>query len=307
MTVVPAGPNNGRAPLRGYAEWRPQARARETLGHVEEVFERYADHLPLTARQVFYSLVAAGHIDKTEQGYDRLCDVLKRGRRAGLIAFGDIRDDGVIVQSGEVFDGVEDFEEATARRAKRYRRDRQAGQPYRIELWCEAAGMLGQLARVAGAYSVPVFSASGFASLSAVRLIAERALDWEHVPTLLLHVGDFDPSGESIFTALSEDAAAFVRADRVLATTRLEAQRVALTAGQVQAYALPTAPAKASDARSRAWTGGTCQLEALAPDDLAQIVRDAIEEHLDRDEYHETLVMEQDDRAELLGLPRGDS
>jgi hypothetical protein len=304
---VPAGPNNGRAPLRGYAEWRPQARARETLGRVEEVFERYADHLPLTARQVYYSLVAAGHIDKTEKGYDHLCDVLKRARRARMVDFTDIRDDGMSVISPDFYYGVEDFHEQTGRRAQRFRRDREEGQPQRIELWCEAAGMLGQLERVARDFSIPVYSGGGFLSLSAVRLVADRALAADR-PTLLLHVGDYDPSGEDIYKSMTEDAAAFVREDRTVHTIYLEAQRVALTAQQVADHALPTAPPKATDGRSRNWTGGgTCQLEALPPDDLATIVRTAIEEHFVLDTYNRVVAMERNDRAELLGLPRGDS
>lgn len=106
---VPAGRKNGPAPLRGYAPWRPQARASYTLGHVEDTFARYVDHLPLTARQVYYSLVAAGHLDKTEAGYDHLCDVLKRGRRAGMIKFSDIRDDGVVARQVSAFGGVDAF------------------------------------------------------------------------------------------------------------------------------------------------------------------------------------------------------
>lgn len=305
---VPSRRNNGqRAPLRGYAEWRPQARARETLSHVEEVFDRYADHLPLTARQIYYSLVAAGHLDKTEAGYDHLCDVLIRARRARLIAFADIRDDGMSVIAPDFYYGVEDFHEETGRRARRFRRDREEGQPQRIELWCEAAGMLGQLERVARDFSIPVYSGGGFSSLSAVRLVADRALSAGR-PTLLLHVGDFDPSGESIFTSLSEDAAAFVREDRTVHTIYLDAQRVALTAQQVADYELPTAPPKATDGRSRGWTGGgTCQLEALPPDDLAEIVRTAIEEHFVLDTYNQTLALERNDRAELLGLPSGET
>lgn len=92
---------------------------------------------------------------------------------------------------------VEDFWNDTGRRIRDYRRDRQEGQRYRVELWCEAAGMAPQLARVCDEYSVPVFSSGGFASLTAVRLIAHRALE-RIQPTILLHVGDYDPSGESI-------------------------------------------------------------------------------------------------------------
>ena len=299
-----AGREVGRRRPRGYAAWAPQASTRVLLADVHEVLDRYHDHLPLTIRQVYYALVGAERLEKTELAYARLGEHLNRARRAGMVSFDAIRDDGVLVSEEDCFTGIGDFEEATARRARRYRRDRQAGQPQRLELWSEASGMVGQLARVAADYSIPVFSASGFASLSAVRLIADRALQWDSMTTLL-HVGDLDPSGESIFAAIAQDAAAFVRADRTLQTTRLEAVRVALTRGHVAQFSLPTAPVKASDTRSRGWTGGTCQLEALPPDVLAAIVRDAIEAQLDLDEYRYQVSLERQDRAELLGLPRG--
>jgi len=119
--------------------------------------------------------------------------------------------------------------------------------------------------------------------------IAERALD-RLVPTVLLHVGDFDPSGESIFTAMSQDAAAFVRADRIIETLAIEPVRVALTADQVAAFNLPTA-------RSAKWQGGTCQLEALAPDELAEIVRAEIENRIDFEIFEFVLAQERDDRS----------
>ena len=75
----------------------------------------------------------------------------------------------------------------------------------------------------------------------------------------------------------------------------------------MSAHGLPTAPAKASDARSAGWNGGTCQLEALPPDVLAAIVRRAIEDRLDREGFEAEVDQERDDRQEiLLGLPWGD-
>jgi hypothetical protein len=166
--------------------------------------------------------------------------------------------------------------------------------------------MAPQLARVANEFSVPVLSAGGFASLTAVRHIADRALDRD-VPTVLLHVGDLDPSGESIFSAMASDAAAFVEADRVIQPQRIIARRVALTREQVIEHDLPTAPAKVTDQRSWAWHGETCQVEALAPDVLAGIVTEAIERWFDLDVLAEERAREEYDRTELLRmLPRGD-
>lgn len=136
MTVASftAGRENGRRRPRGYADWSPHPSTQVLLDDVDEVLDRYDDHLPLTIRQVFYALVGAERLDKTEAAYARLGEHLNRARRARKIPFDAIRDDGVITIHTDYFDGVEDFHEDTARRARQYRRDRQAGQPRRIEL-----------------------------------------------------------------------------------------------------------------------------------------------------------------------------
>ena len=302
---ITAGRELGRRRPRGYAEWAPQKATRALLEDVDDILDRYSDHLPLTIRQVFYALVGAERLEKTELAYARLGEHLNRARRAGLIDFDAIRDDGVVTISPDWYLDVEDFWDQAARRARSYRRDREAGQPQLIELWCESAGMLPQLARVAAEFSIPVYSASGFLSLTATRQIADRALDGTR-PTVLLHVGDLDPSGQSIFDTIAADAAAFVEADRVIQTLRIEPVRVALTAAQAVDYELPTAPAKATDGRSASWEGGTCQVEALAPDDLAAIVREAITSRMDMVRLAAEVSRESDDRRELLwSLPAG--
>jgi hypothetical protein len=303
--MITSSRENGRRRPRGYADWRPQRKTLVLLKAVAEVLEEYEHYLPLTVRQVFYRLVGAYGYEKTELAYSRLCEHLVRARRARLIPFEAIRDDGVVTYSSRWHAGVEEFWDDAVDRARDYRRDRQAGQPRYVELWCEAAGMAPQLARVADEYSVPVFSAGGFASLSAVRLIVQRAIRRDG-PTLLLHVGDFDPSGESIFDAIVEDSRAFAFEDAVIATQRIEGWRLALTAGQVREHELPTAPAKATDSRSARWEGGTCQLEALAPDVLASIVGDALYELFDPMIMRDEVEAEARDRTQLLlALPAG--
>jgi hypothetical protein len=303
--TVTAGRHNRRRRPRGYAQWRPQPRTLGLLERVEAVLGEYSAHLPLTVRQIFYRLVAQHGYEKSESAYERLGNVLVRARRAKMVPFESIRDDGVVTQYTRFYEDVADFKDDAARRARAYRRDRQAGQGQYVELWCEAAGMLQQLARVADPYSVPVYSCGGFASLTATHSIAARALKRD-VPTVLLHVGDLDPSGESIFEAMAEDAAAFVREDRSIELPEIDAVRVALTRAQVARYGLPTAPAKGSDRRSASWQGETCQLEALDPSLLANVVEAAIAVHIDLDIFEEELDSEKADRAELLGLPRGD-
>lgn len=304
MSEITARRETGRRRPRGYAPWKPQAKTRALLRDVEHVLAEYGDYLPLTVRQIFYRLVASFDYPKDERAYNRLAEAMVRARRARMVDFDLIRDDGVVTVPGDYYAGPEDFWDATGKRINGYRRDRQEGQPVRIELWCEAAGMLEQLSRVAARYSVPVYSAGGFVSLTGVRGIAERALD-RLAPTILLHVGDLDPSGESIFEAMAADAAAFVEADRSIQTLRIEPVRVALTSEQVSEHGLPTAPAKLTDGRSASWEGETCQLEALPPDLLARIVEGAIRENVDHDRREQEIEAERQDVAELRGLMPG--
>jgi hypothetical protein len=294
-----SGRDNGRKRPRGYAAWRPRAKTLALLDTVATVLDEYDEYLPLSVRQVFYRLVATAAYPKTEDAYGRLCEVLTRARRAGLIAFDAVRDDGVTTSSHGWYGSPADFWDDAVQRARSYSRDRQQGQPQRVELWCEAAGMLPQLGALAARYSVPAYSAGGFLSLTAVRQIVDRAVRRD-VPTVLLHVGDYDPSGVAVFRALAEDAAAFVESDRLIGTQRIEAVRVALTEEQVEDYGLETAPPKRSDSRTRSWVGETCQLEALAPDQLAEIVTEAIDARFDLDHLTTTLLRERADRVELL-------
>lgn len=176
----------------------PQAKTRQLLDQVDEIFSVYEDYLPLTVRQLYYALVGRYDYPKTDSAYERLCEHLVRARRARLIPFEWLRDDGVVVIQHRWFDGTADFWDHIGQQAQVYRRDKQSEQRLYVELWTEAAGMMPQLARVAEDYSVPVYSCGGFASLSAVRQIVDRAYA-RNVPTVLLHVGDFDPSGEAVF------------------------------------------------------------------------------------------------------------
>lgn len=290
---------------KGYYNWSPRAAAEAIIEQVDEILSEYEDYLPLTVRQIFYRMVGAYDYPKEERAYRSLQEKLNLARRAKIIPFEAIRDDGVLVVREQWHDGPADFWDEVGNQAREYRRNRQVNQPVRIELWAEAAGMLPQMARVASHYSVPVYSAGGYPSVTANRNVAERVLDRD-VPTVLLHVGDFDPSGVSIFESMTADVAAFVEADRLIQTLHIEPVRVALTADQVCAYGLPTSPAKKSDSRTATWKGETCQLEALAPDDLAHIVEDAIRSRMDLKKLNRQIAIETGERIDLLhSLPAG--
>lgn len=305
--LSPASRKTGRP--RGYIEdYSPQAKTRALLEQAQAVLDEYREYWPMTCRQIFYRMVGAHGYDKTEAAYGRLCHHLANARRGKLIPFDAIRDDGVTTYNLGHFEDRDDFLRHVRGLGARYTRNRLAAQEYHIEVWCEAAGMLPQLHRVAERYSVPVYSSGGFDSLTAKKRLSDRICDTGK-PAIILHLGDYDPSGESIFNAVADDVAAFVEADRPWGTITVDFERVALTEEQVAEHDLPTAPAKASDSRAKGWKGGTCQLEALSPDQIASILKEAIERRIDWTQFLDDLDAQDREREEiqtlLLPAPEG--
>lgn len=282
-----------RRPRGPVPAWRPHGQTLRVLAAVDDVLDRYADQLPLSLRQIFYVLVSDQVLPKTERAYKNLCEHLGMARRSGRLDWSMIRDDTqVVVQAPTSFAGPIDFWRTLRGAAEEYRRNRQDGQPVRLELWCETAGMVPQLSRIGAEYGLATYSGGGFDGLAGKHDAAERAVVSD-VETVVLHVGDLDPSGIHLFNALAEDVAAFAAA----AGARIRFERVAVTADQVERYALPTAPPKASDHRS--FTGNTTQSEALPPDVLATVVREAIEAHRDPDVHQAVLTREEAERTAL--------
>ena len=136
------------ARARGYiTSYNPRTKTRELLAQVEDVLDTYDAELPLTARQIFYRLVGAYGYPKDERAYGRLLEALGNSRRAGLVPFDAIRDDGATVIPPLEFASPEEILERAEQLAAEGQGVRLEGQPRWVELWCEAAGMAPQLAR----------------------------------------------------------------------------------------------------------------------------------------------------------------
>ena len=279
--------------VRGLAPWQPQRATVALLEKVRSVLREYAQYLPLTVRQIFYRLVGAHGYDKTEHAYARLGEHLNRARRAGLIAFDTIRDDGITFAEPLAWDGPRELVETFLHHADQFRLDRQQGQARRLVFAVEAAGMVPQVQRIADPFGIAVHSSGGFDSLTAKRDLAERL--GEYAAVEVLHIGDLDPSGVHLFSSMAEDVAQI--AEGLCLDVDIRFTRLAVTPAQVSALELPTAPAKPTDRRS--FEGETVQCEAIPPDVLAQIVTAAITDRLDRGAYESVLRRETRIRAAL--------
>jgi hypothetical protein len=277
---------------RGFIVWQPRAETADLIAKVRGIMDEYRQFLPLTLRQIFYRLVGVHGYEKTERAYQRLCETLNRARRARLIPFNNIRDDGFHRTGWQGWSSIEQAKCAVENEAHEYRLDRQAGQPIRLIVWCEATGMTRQLEQVCEPYSVPVFSSGGFDSVTVKYNVAREFAEMGSVR--VLHIGDHDPSGVHVFGSLDEDVCAFLQEMGGKAIF----VRLAVTPAQIDEYNLPTVPPKETD--RRAFVGNTVQAEALPPNILAEILEHAIGEYLDMDIYWQAVDREAQERTALL-------
>ena len=267
--------------VRGFAPWNPRSDTLRLLDQVRGIFREYAAQLPLTNRQIFYRLVGAHGYDKTEKAYARLCETLNRARRANLIPFSYIRDDGTISRPAGGWRDPDRFWNSVRWSAENFELHKGLDQPVYCELWVEASGMVPQAAAVAHDYGINVYSAGGFNGLTDKYETAQRlAREMQDRPVVVLHVGDYDPSGCAIIDSLAQDIEAFT--SELAPAGELEFRRIVVTPDQIDRFGLPTAPQKITDRRGEDMPD-TVQAEALPPDILAAEIREACEGVYDHD------------------------
>jgi hypothetical protein len=250
------------------------------------VLLEYAAYLPLTVRQIFYRLVGAHNYEKTERAYKRLAELINRARRCGLIEFTSIRDDGIDWRSPLCWESATELVQTFVNSAENFKLDRQEGQPVRLYVAVEAAGMAPQIEQITEPHSIGVIPSGGFSSVTATYDMAQRLGKFAAVE--VLHIGDHDPSGTHIFSSLAEDVRAFAL---VLGGSVPNFTRLAVTPAQIAEHDLPKSPAKDTDSRS--FEGETTQVESLPPDVLAEIIRTAITDRLDQAAFEAVLAREE--------------
>jgi hypothetical protein len=271
-------------------------RIRATKAEVEArrdaLLEIIDDGRPMTVRQVFYQATVRGLVEKAESGYAKVQTDLTVMRCDGSLPYAWLADNTRWQRKPRTFDSVESALQETARF---YRKALWNDADSYVEIWLEKDALSGVIYPITSMYDVPLMVARGYASLSFLYSAAEyiNTLD---VPAYIYHAGDFDPSGVNAGEKIEETL-------RELAPeAEIFFERIAVTPEQINEWDLPTRPTKASDTRSKGFGAISVELDAIEPNQLRQLVQDAIEQHLPADQFEVLKAAEESEREIISRL-----
>lgn len=251
----------------------------------------------VTLRQLYYQFVARGLLPNTGAAYSRLGRIISEARLLGLIDWDAIEDRTRNLQRLSCWDSPRDM---VASCRDQFRLDLWADQAVYIEVWIEKEALVGVIADTCDRLRVPYFACRGYVSQSemfdsAVRRIMPRLDDPDTScdSARIIHLGDHDPSGIDMTRDIRDRL-------RLFTGLPITVERIALTLEQIKKYKPPPNPTKQTDSRSADYNrryGYECwELDALTPGVLDDLIRHAVEPHIEPRRWRQAEAREDDER-----------
>lgn len=279
-------------PRMRYIDRKFSAKSLATIQQVNEIVVDYANQgFGLTLRQLYYQFVARGLIPNNDREYKNLGSVVNDGRLAGLIDWYAISDRGRWLRNawsdpGEPEDQLEGMAES-------YKLDAWEGQDYRPEVWVEKDALVDIIGQACEPYGVAYFSCRGYTSQTEMWGAGRRILQNSRLGqrTIIIHLGDHDPSGIDMSRDITERLSLFAQED-------IAFERIALNRDQIDDYNPPPNPAKLTDSRSSGYVSlygdESWELDALEPSVLVELISRTIAQYRDEDAYNEVLLRQEE-------------
>jgi hypothetical protein len=142
-----------------------------------------------------------------------------------------------------------------------------------VELWAESDSIASALSDITSRWDVPLMVFRGYGSEGYLYTLGEEIRQHRR-PVTIFYIGDHDPSGVDI------QRAALQRVREFAPDAQITLERIAVTPAQIVEMGLPTRPAKRQDPRSKRFTGGTVETEAIPARTLRTLVDTAIQRHI---------------------------
>jgi hypothetical protein len=277
--------------------------------HIAEGIIHVADDLreywPLTVRQVFYQLVAALIIPNRHSEYRKVSEIGTKLRTLGALPWRAIEDRTRRTTGKRGMSDVRQYIETEIHgflRPEYYGRCYVQKQHVYVEVSTEKDALSSIMEEETYAFCTRLNVVRGQVSATMVEQIAtrmDRAIMRGQRP-VLLHCGDLDPTGIAIPKAIQRNLSERHGID-------CDVRMVALTPDQVQKYNLPLAldAIKPKDPNLDKWLRefgpgqSPVELDALRPDIIREIVRDALMGCYDMDDFKQQKMLEAQERDVL--------
>jgi len=252
-----------------------QKQSLEFLAQVQKILDSY--EFALTLRQIYYQLVAKQIIPNKEKYYKKLCRLCVKGRDEGILP------EDKFIDRTRVFDKLSswlDLSDFMNTVKNAYRKDKWQDQDSYIEIWTEKDALRAVINIITYKYDVGLQIARGQYPRTGIYETSLRYKAQSDKKCLLYYVGDYDPSGLSIYDSIKERLINYGVDVEI-------PDRIALTKEQIKKYKLPSDRAKKSDPNYKKFVETTgsdrvVELDSLPPDILRKIVKDCILQNIDQ-------------------------
>lgn len=170
-------------------------RNKQLLTKVNEIINIYSQQgYQLTLRQLYYQLVTRNIVVNNSKEYDKLNNLITKGRLLGIVDWNAIVDR---TRSPKLPYFNHNPEDAINDAYTQYRLDRQLNQKAYVELWVEKDALSAVLMRKTSHYHIHLMVNRGYSSTTAMydsynRIL--RAIE-DKRKAYILYLGDHDPSG----------------------------------------------------------------------------------------------------------------
>lgn len=271
-------------------------KTKELIYSIDNIIMPYKEKgMKISVRQVYYQCVARKIIDNNKEQYNKISDVIKIGRMAGLLDWDVIEDRTRYTRENVHFDSPQEILQIAA---NQYRIDTRATQPFYLECWIEKDSLVSILETTCKRLDVPCFSCRGFSSITALH---EAALRFNNSgkKNIILYAGDHDPSGLKIPATIQEKLKIF--------NANVELKRIGLTLSQIEELNLPPFYAKEKDSNYSAYVKNTgtkyaWELDALPPEKLSTLFEQEINALTDFTALRDLQDLQNRDKSYLLNF-----
>jgi hypothetical protein len=258
------------------------------------------DNQPITVRGSFYRAVHTGiYPDNADKHYRQVGRLILKLRREGIIPYDWIADSTRTRTKPSSWSGLQDYAD-TVRDC--YRKDFWADQHDYVEVCVEKDAMAGVLRPITREYDVYLNVIRGDCSETFIWNWAESLREIKK-PISIYYLGDHDPAGLNIEQDLRRRLEGFL--DRPVKWERLAVTDQDFSRSDLLGFPIRESTRKAKACKRRCEDyisrfGDRCmEVDAIAPTEIRQRLREAIESHIDQDAWDRLKQVEDMERSTI--------